>query len=86
MGTAGRQAEGRTLFTELTADGNYDRGAVALRNVTISAGALNAGASLDIAPNGALKGRVVADVKTAAQSLHATVNVGGKITDPGVVK
>ena len=32
--TGGRQATGRTQFTEMTGQGVYDRGAVALRNVT----------------------------------------------------
>jgi hypothetical protein len=35
---------GRTVFNELTGQGLYDKGAVQLRNVAISAGALNAGA------------------------------------------
>ena len=38
----------------------YDRGSVSVRNVTLAAGQLNAGASADIAENGALSGRVVA--------------------------
>src|SRR5574341_887261 len=48
-----------------------ERGAVALRNVTISAGQLNAGASADISQSGALSGRIVADVKVSSQVLRA---------------
>jgi hypothetical protein len=84
ISTGGRQAEGRTPFNGLTAQGVFDRGTVALRNVTFSAGALNAGASADIAKDGALSGRIVADVKTATQTLRATVNLGGTIQEPRV--
>ena len=63
MHTSGRQYGGRTQFTEMTGQAIYDRGAVALRNINIGAGALNAGASADIAQSGALSGRIVADMK-----------------------
>jgi hypothetical protein len=68
----------------MTGQGVYDRGAVALRDVQISAGALNAGASADIAQNGALSGRIVADVKTATQTLRQTVVLGGTVKEPQV--
>jgi hypothetical protein len=82
--TSGRQYAGRTQFTELTGQGTYDRGAVALRNVNMTAGALSAGASADIAPGGALSGRIVADIRTAGQSLRQTLNLGGTIREPQV--
>jgi hypothetical protein len=82
--TSGTQVAGRTLFAELNAQGLYDMGTVQLRNVTIAAGALNAGASLDIGADGALAGRVVADVKTATQTLRATVNISGRLQEPVV--
>jgi hypothetical protein len=82
--TSGRQASGRTQFAEMTGQGVYDRGAVTLRDVQLSAGALNAGASADIAPNGALSGRIVADVKTATQTLRQTVLLGGTVKEPQV--
>ena len=82
--TSGRQAGGRTQFAEMTGQGVYDRGAVALRDVQISAGALNAGASADIAQNGALSGRIVADVKTATQTLRQTLVLGGTVKEPQV--
>jgi hypothetical protein len=62
----------------------YDRGAVSLRNVTLSAGQLNAGASADIAENGALSGRIVADVRVASQNLRATLHLGGTVKEPQV--
>jgi hypothetical protein len=62
----------------------YDRGAVALRGVTIAAGQLNAGASVDISQSGALSGRVVADVKIASQLQRATLNLGGNLQEPQV--
>lgn len=82
--TGGRQAGGRTQFSELTGHAVFDKGAVALRNVSIGAGALNAGASADIAQSGALSGRIVADVRAANQTVRATLNLGGTIREPQV--
>ena len=82
--TAGKQATGRTQFNEMNGQASYDRGAVALRNVTIGAGQLNAGASADISQNGALSGRIVADVRVASQTLRATLNLAGTVKEPQV--
>ena len=82
--TGGKQSTGRTQFNEMNGQATYDRGAVALRNITIGAGQLNAGASADIAQNGALSGRIVADVKVAQQRLSATLNLGGTLKEPQV--
>jgi hypothetical protein len=82
--TGGRQAGGRTPFTGMSGQGVFDKGAVALRNVSFGAGALNAGASADISPDGNLSGRIVADVRTAAQTLRATLVLGGTVRDPQV--
>jgi hypothetical protein len=82
--TGGRQAAGRTPFTGLSGQGVFDKGSVALRNVSFGAGALNAGASADIAADGNLSGRIVADVKTPSQTLRATLNLGGTVRDPQV--
>jgi hypothetical protein len=82
--TGGKQSTGRTQFSEMNGQGVYDRGAVSLRNVTIGAGALNAGASADITQNGALSGRIVADVRVASQTLRATLNLGGTVKEPQV--
>ena len=84
ISTGGRQFAGRTQFTEMTGQGVYDRGAVTLRNVNITAGALNAAASADIAPGGALAGRIVADIRTSIQPLRATLIIGGTVKDPQV--
>jgi hypothetical protein len=80
----GKNVTGTTQFTEMNGQAVYDRGAVALRNVTIGAGALNAGASADIASSGALSGRIVADVKTASQMRSATLLLGGTVKEPQV--
>ena len=80
----GKAASGRTMFSEMTGNGVYDRGAVALRNLTISAGQLNAGASADIAQSGALSGRIVADVRVASQQMRAVLNLGGTVREPQV--
>ena len=84
--TGGAQSGGRTIFTELTGQAVYDKGTVKVTNVAIAAGAMNAGASLDVDANGALSGRIVADVKTPNQTLRATLNVSGKIQDPVIRK
>jgi hypothetical protein len=80
--TAGGQSTGRTVFNELTAQGQYQAGSVQLRNITIAAGAMNAGASLDIVGGSTLSGRIIADLKTPAQTLRATLAIGGKLQDP----
>jgi hypothetical protein len=82
--TSGRQYGGRTQFTEMTGHATYDRGAVALRNVNISAGALTAAASADIAPSGAIVGRIVADIRTTVQPLRAILVIGGTVKEPQV--
>ncbi len=84
--TGGAQTGGRTIFNELNGQGVYDKGAVQLRNITIVAGAMNAGASVDIDANGGIAGRIVADVKTPNQTLRATLNISGKVQDPVIRK
>jgi hypothetical protein len=80
--TGGRVATGQTQFNEMNGQATYDRGAVSLRNISIGAGQLSAGASADIAQNGALSGRIVADVKIAQQRLSTTLNLSGTVQDP----
>ena len=82
--TNGKQALGTTSFTEMTGQASYDRGALALRNVSIGAGALNAAASADIAQGGSISGRIVADVKNAGRSQSAVINIGGTVKEPQV--
>src|SRR6266480_3415563 len=82
--TGGRQVTGRTRFTEMNGQATYNAGAVALRNVNIGAGALNAGASADIAQSGALSGRIVIDVRTSTQALRAILILGGTVKEPQV--
>jgi hypothetical protein len=84
--TGGAQSTGSTSFSELTGQALYDKGAMQLRDIAITAGGMNAGASLDIDADGGLAGRVVADVKTPTQSLRATLNISGKVQDPVIRK
>ncbi len=84
--TGGAQSGGRTLFNELNAQAVYDKGATQLRNVVITAGAMNASASLDIDAGGTLAGRIAAEVKTPAQVQRATLSIGGKLQDPQIRK
>jgi hypothetical protein len=80
--TGGRETAGRTPFTEMTGQGSYDRGAVSVRNVQITQGSMNAAASADITREGALSGRVVADVRAGSQTLRSTLTLGGTARDP----
>src|SRR5438132_10617247 len=82
--TGRRQVTGRTQFTEMNGQAIYNAGAVALRNVNIGAGALNAGASADIAQSGALSWRIVIDVRTSTQALRAILILGGTVKEPQV--
>jgi hypothetical protein len=83
--TRGKQVSGTTQFAELNGQVTYERGTVSLRNVTIGAGALNAGASAEITKGGALSGRIIADVRTPAQqTLSATLLLGGTVKEPQV--
>ncbi|HZE59615.1 MAG TPA: hypothetical protein VE085_03590 [Burkholderiales bacterium] len=82
--SGGKNYRGSTQFVELTGQGSYDRGAIALRNINIGAGALNAGATADISQSGALSGRIVADVKTTQRALSATLLLGGTVKEPQV--
>jgi len=80
--SGGRQAAGTTQFVEMNGQASYDRGTVALRNINIGAGRLNAGASADIANNGALSGRIVADMKVSDDTRRATLLIGGTVKEP----
>ena len=80
--SGGRQAAGTTQFVEMNGQASYDRGTVALRNINIGAGRLNAGASADIANNGALSGRIVADMKVSDDTRRATLVIGGTVKEP----
>ena len=80
--SGGRQFAGTTQFAEMNGQATYDRGSVALRNVNIGAGRLNAGASADIADNGALSGRIVVDLRVSDDTRRATLIIGGTLKEP----
>jgi hypothetical protein len=84
--TGGAQSSGRTVFNEMTGKGVYDKGTVQLREISLTAGSMNAGASIDIDAGGGLSGRVAADVKTPTQTLRAVLNLSGKVQDPVIRK
>jgi len=84
--TGGAQSSGRTVFNELKGQGVYDKGTIQLRDISVSAGAMNAGASIDIDANGGISGRIAADVKTPNQTLRAVLNISGKVQDPVIRK
>lgn len=84
--SGGANSSGTTIFNELTGQGVYDKGTVQITSASVTAGAMNAGMGLNIDANGALSGRVVADVKTANQNVRATLNISGKVQDPVIRK
>ena len=80
--SGGRHVVGRTQFNDLSADAVYDRGAVAVRNMVISAGALSGGGRIDISADGRLGGRIVAEVKTPSQQLRSVLELSGTAREP----
>jgi len=84
--TGGAQSTGRTVFNEMNGQGVYEKGAIQLRDISMTAGAMSAGASVDIDAGGAISGRVAADVKTPTQTLRAVLNISGKVQAPVIRK
>jgi len=84
--TGGAQSTGRTVFNEMNGQGVYDKGVIQLRDISMTAGAMNAGASVDIDAGGGISGRIAADVKTPNQTLRAVLNISGKVRDPVIRK
>ena len=76
------QAAGRTLFSELSGVGTYNKGAVQLRDMKLTAGLLTANGILDIDATGRLAGRINADL--GAQ--HGAIALSGTAKDPKVSK
>jgi hypothetical protein len=72
------QASGRTPFTEMQGSVSLVNGALAFRDLRLSAGLLNATGTLDVDPKGALSGRVNAELR----NLRGTLYIGGKLSDP----
>jgi hypothetical protein len=83
--TKGKQASGRTLFSEMSGEGVYQSGALALRNLNMGAGKLNAAGTLDITPDGNLNGRVVADVQSGPRGISETFSLIGTLKEPRLV-
>jgi hypothetical protein len=78
----GKTWGGQTQFTDLNGQASYERGSVTLRGVTLGAGPLNAGATLDVSSSGALSGRIIADMK----SQRATLNLAGTVKEPQITR
>ncbi|MDH4175068.1 MAG: DUF2125 domain-containing protein, partial [Betaproteobacteria bacterium] len=76
--SASAQASGRTPFSELEGRASLAGGALALRDLKLTAGLLNARGTLDVDPKGGLSGRVDAELRT----LRGTFYIGGKLSDP----
>jgi cytoskeletal protein CcmA (bactofilin family) len=80
--TTSAQASGRTQFTELTGQVALASGTLALRDLRLTAGLLNATGSLDIEPAGSISGRINAELR----NLRGTYYIGGKLTEPQLRK
>jgi hypothetical protein len=76
------QASGRTPFTELSGSAALANGALALRELKLSAGLLTASGTLDVDASGGLSGRVNAELR----NLRGTFYIGGKLQDPQLRK
>jgi hypothetical protein len=76
--SASAQASGRTPFSELEGRVSLVAGALAFRDLKLTAGLLNAKGALDVDPKGGLSGRVDAELR----NLRGTFYIGGKLGDP----
>jgi hypothetical protein len=72
------QTSGRTPFTEMKGTVSLANGALAFRELKLSAGLLNASGTLEVDAKGGLSGRVNAELR----NLRGTLYIGGKLTDP----
>jgi uncharacterized protein involved in outer membrane biogenesis len=80
--TTSAQASGRTQFTELTGNVSLASGALALRDMRLTAGLLQATGTLDVDPSGGLSGRINAELR----NLRGAYYIGGKLTEPQLRK
>jgi len=76
------QASGRTQFTELTGQVALANGMLALRDMRLTAGLLNANGSMDVESSGAISGRLNAELR----NLRGTYYIGGKLSEPQLRK
>ena len=74
---SGKSVGGNTLFNEMTAQAQLDKGQLALRGVKIDAGALSANGAIDVDGGKSLSGRLAADLKTPGGVVRATLQVSG---------
>jgi hypothetical protein len=72
------QASGRTQFTEMTGNVSLSSGVLALRDLRLTSGLLNASGTMDVEANGSISGRVNAELR----NLRGTYFIGGKLTEP----
>jgi AsmA-like C-terminal region len=74
---SGKSVGGNTLFNEMSAQAQLDRGQLALRGVKIDAGAFSANGAIDVDGGKSLSGRLAADLKTPGGVVRATLQVSG---------
>jgi hypothetical protein len=76
------QASGRTPFSELEGSLAYANGALAFRELKLTAGLLHANGSLDVDASRGISGRVSAELR----GQRGTFFIGGKLQDPQLRK
>lgn len=76
--SASAQTSGRTPFSELEGRASLASGALAFRDLKLTAGLLNARGALDVDAKGGLSGRIDAELR----NLRSTLYIGGRLSDP----
>jgi hypothetical protein len=82
MQPAASLASGRTLFADLAGTGSYNKGAVQLRDMRLTAGLLSATGIADIDASGRLSGRVNAELGPQ----RGTIALSGTAKEPKASK
>jgi hypothetical protein len=81
---SGKSVGGTTTFNELTGQAVVDQGKVAIRNVRIDSGPLQAAGAVDLEGGKTLAGRFNADMKVPGTTLRAALVVSGSPTQLSV--
>jgi autotransporter translocation and assembly factor TamB len=76
---------GKTVFTELAGSLRVSDDSYAYRSLRLASGPMNAAGNVDIAPGGALSGRITAEVGSKSIVVaRGSLNVGGTVQTPSL--
>ncbi len=78
------QANGRTLFSELTGLGIYSKGTVQLHDMKLTAGLLTGSGNAEIDAGGNLSGRINAELGSGPGLARGTLMLGGTSKEPAI--